>query len=119
MNAFMDPYICPQCGGRINRARMICEYCGTEFREENEPKHVIRIETHNPHVHALMANTIMCRDDVMDSPKEASEYAIRCMAEKFATSIVQFMQIESEFNPSDDSVLFRARLRVLDSDYRF
>lgn len=27
----LNPYICPQCGGQVNRERMICEYCGTNF----------------------------------------------------------------------------------------
>lgn len=112
----MKPYICPQCGGQVNRAKMICEYCGTQFREEHNE---IRVVTYNPQVHTLGANVIFPKEIVVQSPREASEYAIRSLAQEFADGIGQFMEVQTIDEPITGEVMFRARLRVLDSGYRF
>lgn len=112
----MKPYICTQCGGQVNRAKMICEYCGTMFREE---RNEIRVVAYNQRVHTLGANVIIPKEDAIRSPKEMSEYAIRRLAQEFADGIAQFMEVSTMDEPRTNSVMFRARLRVLDSEYRF
>ena len=112
----MKPYICPQCGGQVNRAKMICEYCGTQFREEHNE---IRVVAYNPRVHTLGANVIIPKEYAIRSPKEMSEYAIRRLAQEFADGIAQFMEVQTMDEPITNEVQFRARLRVLDSGYRF
>lgn len=112
----MKPYICPQCGGQVNRTKMICEYCGTQFREEyNE----IRVVAYNPRVHTLGANVTVSKELVTLSPRETAELAIRRLSEEFASCIAQFMEVQTRDEPMTNEVLFRARLRVLDSGYRF
>ena len=112
----MKPYICPQCGGTINRVKMVCEYCGTQFREEHNE---IRVVAYNPRVHTLGANVTIPKEYAIRSPKEMSEYAIRRLAQEFADGIAQFMEIKATNEPITNSVEFRARLRVLDSGFRF
>ena len=112
----MKPYICPQCGGQVNRLKMVCEYCGTQFREEHNE---IRVVSYNPRVHTLSANAIIPRECAIASPKEMSEFAIRRLAEKFAEGITQYMDVQMINEPITNEVLFRARLRVLDSGYMF
>ena len=112
----MKPYICPQCGGQVNRAKMICEYCGTRFQEENN---VVRLMAYRPGVHTLQACVRIPEDEAMMSPKEMSEFAIRNMAEQFAEGIAQFMEVQTDYDPKDFERIFRARLRVLDGGYRF
>ena len=92
----MKPYICPQCGGQINRATMICEYCGTRFQEDNN---VVRIMAYHPGVRTLQAGVVLPEDEVMMSPKEMSEFAIRNMAEQFAEGIAQFMEVQTDYDP--------------------
>lgn len=112
----MKPYICPRCGGQVNRVKMICEYCGTQFREEyNE----IRVVTYNPLAHTLGANVTIPKELAVRSPREMSEYAIRKLSEEFASGIAQYMEVQTMAEPITDEVMFRARLRVLDSGYRF
>lgn len=112
----MTPYICPQCGGQVNRAKLICEYCGTQFRED---KNEIRIMAYQPGVHTLQACAVVPEYEAVMSPKEMSEYAIRGMAQQFADGIAQFMDVRTDFDPEKCERVFRARLRVLDSGYRF
>lgn len=112
----MKPYICPQCGGQVNRAKMICEYCGTQFREEHNE---IRVVAYNPRVHTLGANVTIPKEYAIRSPKEMSEYAIHRLAQEFADGIAQFMEVQTMDEPKTNEILFQARLRVLDSGYRF
>lgn len=112
----MKPYICPQCGGQVNRAKMICEYCGTQFREEHNE---IRVVAYHPGVHTLGASVTLDKEMVALSPKEAAEYAIRHMAQKFADGIAQFMDVRTMDMPITNEVVFASRLRVIDSGYRF
>lgn len=112
----MKPYICQRCGGTINRAKMICEYCGTAYQDDNG---VIRIEAYRPGVHTLGSNVVIDKEFANLSPKEASEMAIRIMAKEFADGIAQFMEVRTMDYPGKNEILFSAKLRVLDSGYRF
>ena len=111
----MKPYICPQCGGQVNRVKMICEYCGTQFREEDN---AIRIVTYHPGVHTLGANVMIDREALEMQPQEAAEFAIKSMARSFAEGIAQYMDVKTSDDPINHTVKFYARLRVLDSGYR-
>lgn len=112
----MKPYICPQCGGKINRVKMFCEYCGTMFREEHNGLSVV---AYHPRVHTLGANVTIAKELAVRSPKEVSEYAIRKLAQEFADGIAQFMEVRTEPAPTTDEIVFWAKPRVLDSEYRF
>lgn len=112
----MKPYICPQCGGQVNRAKMICEYCGTQFLEEHNE---IRVVAYNPRVHTLGANAMIYKEFAALNPKEAAEMAIKQMAQSFADGIAQFMDVRTIEEPETGCIRFGAKLRVLDSGYRF
>lgn len=111
----LKPLICPQCGGEINRARMICEYCGTTFAEENN---VVKIVAYHPGVHTLGAVVDIPQEWALKNPTEAAEFAIREMAKKFAAGIAQFMDVRTMDDPVTLSVRFGGKLRVLESGYR-
>lgn len=100
----------------MNRAKMICEYCGTMFREE---RNELRVGAYNPWVHTLCANAIIPKELATSSPREMSEFAIRRLAQEFADGIAQFMEVQTMDEPITNEMLFRARLRVLDSGYRY
>ena len=65
------------------------------------------------------ANVAIPEEYAVKSPKEMSEYAIRRLAQEFADGIAQFMEVQTMNEPRTHEVRFRARLRVLDSEYRF
>lgn len=48
----LEPLICPNCGGGINRDRMICEYCGTKFKHDLDSQ-LLRIETYSQPIRAF------------------------------------------------------------------
>lgn len=117
MKIDLKPYICPQCGGKVNRATLICEMCGTAFKEEPG---LMRIVVDRPGVHVLQANHIIGNEMLGAlGLKEASEMCIRRLAAEFAESIAPFMNVETEWEPRTNQTMIRARLRVIDPDYRF
>lgn len=108
--------ICPQCGGAVNRATMICEYCGTRFKEDASG---VKIEVLRPGVRVLTATAEVPDELMYTSPKEASVYAIDCMAEKFAELIAPFIDVKMQVDPAVFKTRFYGSLRVLDSKHRF
>lgn len=108
--------ICPQCGGAVNRATMICEYCGTRFREDDSG---IKIEVLRPGVRVL-STTFEVPDEFMySSPKDAAAYAIDRMAEQFAECIAPYIDVKMQVDPAALKTRFYASLRVIDSKHRF
>lgn len=112
----LKPMVCPQCGGTVNRATMICEYCGTRFKEDACG---VKIEVLRPGVRVLTATAEVPDELMYTSPKEASVYAIDCMAEKFAELIAPFIEVKMQVDPAVMKTRFYASLRVLDSNHRF
>ena len=95
---------------------MICEYCGTQFREE---LNAIKVVTYNPHIHTLGAKVVIDQCHIEASPTEMAEFAIREMAQQFARGIAQYMDVKTRFSPELLATEFYAKLRVVNSNYRF
>ena len=108
----MDKYKCSCCGGNINRATMICEYCGTRYKEERES--VIKIETFRNPVRTLASRVAMDRYFLTKSPEEASEYAIRTLARQFAECIAPYMDIQCSLDRLTDHAVLDAQIKVVE-----
>ena len=104
-------YICPCCGGRVNRTSLTCEYCGTEFKEENHT--LIKVETFQNPVVTLAAGMRISHHDLYRSPKELSEYAIKRLANQFAECIAPYMDVEYRFDPWDASYVLEAKIKIV------
>lgn len=117
MTGNADKYKCSCCGGDINRATMICEYCGTRYKEDRAG--VIRIETFRNPVRTL-ENQLVLSDRYMmiNNPQEYSEYAIRTLARQFAECIAPFMEVEYSYEPSMQTTKLRARIKVIEPIHR-
>ena len=117
----LKPLICTQCGGTINRATYICEYCGTKYKEDWISPVPIKISPLGTHV--LCSQAIMDDDMIrcMGS-KNASEFVLHRMAEEIAQQLIPMMDVCIERTPEDlmrNSMTVRAKLRVLDPTFRF
>lgn len=107
----MNKYICPCCGGRINRASMTCEYCGTGFKNEHD--NLIRIETFQNPVVTLGQSIRINHHDMYESPEQMSEWAIRRLSERFAACIAPYMDIEYRFDPFEAGHILDARIKIV------
>lgn len=109
-----EPYICPQCGGQIDRARMVCMHCGTQFKEHTD---VIKIVAERPGVHTLTA-TAALQDEVIAQlgAEKASEIALKEIARKMSNAIMPYLSVQTSDKQllSDNCMVVRGRLRILD-----
>ena len=107
----MNKYICPCCGGRINRASMTCEYCGTAFKEEHD--NLIRIETFQNPVVTLGSSAFVSHKDMYMNPDQMAEHAIKQLAHNFAEVIAPYMDIEYRFDPFEAGHILDARIKIV------
>ena len=112
----LKPMICPQCGGAINRATMICEYCGTRFKEDESG---VKIEMLRPGVRVLRTTVEVPDEFMYSSPKDAAAYAIERMAEQFAECIAPYIDVKMQVDPAVFKTRFYATLRVIDKGHIF
>ena len=110
----LEPLICPQCGGHVDRARMTCEHCGTQFKTQSE---VIKIITERPGEHTLCAEVAIINEIIPKlGAEKASEIALREIAGKMAKCIMPYISVQTSEQEMwmEDMTVVRGRLRVLD-----
>lgn len=112
----LKPLICPQCGGKINRASMTCEYCGTVFKEDSG---LVKIVETRHDIHTFGTTLVVDKFALMSNPEEYSEYAIRHMAQDLVSCLIPCMNIWAEEDKMLGCVKYNARLRVVDNSHKF
>ena len=117
----IKPLVCPQCGGPINRSKNICEYCGTQFK--NDEYGPVRMEIIRPGVKVIQSQRILTDEMIMYmGSKEASEYVLKQMAEEMAEHLIPMMDVQTCKEEEDifrRETRIRARLRVVEPTYTF
>ena len=119
MSEFLKPYICTQCGGKVNPATLRCEMCGTVFKDTSDRGYAT-LQVVHPGAHTLVVSREI--DDEMFirfGAEEMSKRAIADMAHQFAESIAPFMTIRTEQDYYRQTTRMRGMIRVLDPEYRF
>ena len=106
----MDKYICQCCGGKINRETMTCEYCGTQYKKENN--HVLRIEQYTAPVREFAARTAI-PTGISKDPKEIMEIAIRHNASELSKIIAPYCEYSVEYDPQMMTHNVRSRIRLI------
>lgn len=87
--------VCVCCGGRINRATMKCEYCGTEYERKNDVP-IIRVESFQNPVREYRA-CILVDDDAINNYGEAyMKHAIQKLCEEMLPAVMSGMKIRTE-----------------------
>ena len=117
----LKPLTCPNCGGRVNEARCVCEYCGTQFKSDEPDIGVFRVEHFTLPTRVLgMESRIDNEYTALDSDL-AIKYAKREIAEQLADKLLQgeLIEFRSEMDMLHCQQIISARLRVLDPHYRF
>ena len=117
----LEPLTCPNCGGRVNEARCVCEYCGTNFKSDEPDIGVFRIEHFNSPTRILNMESHIPNEYVAHDPDMTIKYAKREIAERLADKLLQgeLIEFRSEMDMLHCQQIISARLRVLDPHYRF
>ena len=114
----MEALKCPNCGGNIDRSRMICPYCGTQFKRD-EPD-VLRIATYTPGTEVVKSHIVLDECFLDQLGKETtSEMIVREMSRKIADALIPFMEVEIQHDPRRLEEHVTGRVRVLRPGYRF
>ena len=114
----MEQLKCPNCGGNVDRVRMTCPYCGTQFKKD-EPD-VLRIATYTPGTEVLKSYIVL--DEMVFNQlgrENASEMIVREMSRKIADALIPFMEVEVQHDLRRLEAHVCSRVRVLRPDYRF
>lgn len=115
----MKPMICECCGGQINLARNICEYCGTQYKTYDY-ENVIRVETFSNPVKVYKSQIEIPREAIISAGEElASKQAIRMLSRNLADAIAENMELETQYNIMDNTQRISARVRIVEPKYMF
>ena len=117
----IQPLICPNCGGTVDRDRLICKYCGTQFDRNCGEIGILKIEHVEPNTRVLRATVRATREQLMIAPESVESYAKSEIAKEMAQQLLEGNTIEmvSEMDWKTCEQVISARLRVLDPHYRF
>lgn len=115
----LQPLNCPNCGGTVDRERMICEYCGTKF--ENTNQQVLRIEQVRNDVRILGMATNVGRELLHFEPDVVMREVKKQTAEQLADKLLEgdLIEFSTHLDFEHCQEVIQARLRVLDPHYRF
>ena len=115
----LQPLICPECAGHIDRDSMTCKFCGIQFKldEYDRPIFVTRFDPKMETLHA----SIMISDYEIEAIGEqrAAEYAVEKLAHKLAECIAPFMEIQKTTDARYCREIIDSRIRVIRPDHRF
>ena len=118
----LTPMTCPNCAGKINRATMTCEYCGTQFESLNANNEVVMVVEHQSSpVRILRAQTTipaeLMRDDCL--AKQSSDMAMDDIRRQLAKALEEHIIIEMTYDIKTMRQIITAKVRVLEPDFRF
>ena len=115
----LHPYICKCCGGRINIAKMRCEYCDTPY--ENESLKRIEIATYTPGQATIRAQIAISRDHMAHSPESARDYALHELRNQIADGLLGYMKVTTSTDYSakwmEQTEIIRAEVRVIEPSF--
>lgn len=112
MRSIDDKYICTCCGGRINRATMTCEYCGTQYKYEFEQ--VMRIETYHNPVTTIMGGCVIPRHEAhCIGAENMAEMAMSRIQGEIAAALTDVMRYDIEFDPQIMAYRVRGQMRAV------
>lgn len=112
----LKAHICKCCGGKINIAKMQCEYCGTSY-EDTSLKRLV-IQEVRPGQHTIACQVELSIDSMSHNPEGAREYALRELRNQLADGLLGYMKIRTAENYSprycERTEIIRGEVRVLD-----
>lgn len=114
----LEPYICKNCGGRINVAKMRCEYCDTPYKDENLKR--ITVETVYPGQHLIASQIEIDYEDMRRSPEYFRDLTLSQLRKQLADGLLGFMKIETAdgYSPGmGRTQIIRGTVKVIDPTF--
>lgn len=117
----LQPLICQQCGGAIDRNTMKCPYCETQYERKGDGVE-LRYVVEKPGIHTIRA-MVKVDDMILNhSPERATKFVMDRMRHQIADGLLNYMKMvtEMEHSPMERCHIIRGEIRVVDpmfSDY--
>lgn len=108
----LKPLICKQCGGHIDRDKLVCNSCGTAYRLDNDYLPV-RIELSRAKIQTLTGSVLVPAEYHLKA-NDLAEYSLRKMAEQMAERIMPLIDLQTEFDMKQNAFITHGRLRAID-----
>lgn len=118
----LTPMTCPNCAGKINRATMTCEYCGTQFESLNANNEMVMVVEHQSSpVRILRAQTTIPLEFIRGISKDSIivDRAKNELKRQLANKLEDCIEIETTYDFKTCRQIFTAKVRVLEPDFRF
>lgn len=116
----LQPLTCKNCGGSINRATYVCEYCGTAYEDragipyiietQQKPCKVLQMQTSIPE--ELLRADYLPRDYVVNM-------TMSDIRSQLAKALEDYLKVEMTYDPRTMRQVITAQVRVIEPDYRF
>ena len=91
----LEKYKCECCGGNINPVTLKCEYCGTQYKDNNE--RVFRVEHYSSPIKTISMQIYVDEYELnMFSPEQISEHVVRDLSYEIAKVIAPFCNFSVE-----------------------
>ena len=108
----MKEYICTHCGGHVSPYSMRCEYCGTQYKIEND--RIYTIETFQNPVETFTAEQVMPMEMIKAyGAEKVSEIALHNLTCKLAECIAPMMIVETEQDYQNYAQRVRATVKIV------
>ena len=115
----LQPLTCKNCGGSINRATYICEYCGTAYEDRSGIPYII--ETQQKPCKVLQMQTSI-PEELLRSDY-SREYIVNMTMDdirsQLAKALEDYLRVEMTYDPRTMRQVITAQVRVIEPDYRF
>lgn len=116
----LQPLTCKNCGGAINRATYICEYCGTAYENRSGIPYII--ETQQKPCKVLQMQTTI-PEELLRSDYLPKEYivnqAMGNIRDQLAKALEDYLRVEMTYDHRTMRQIITAQVRVIEPDYRF
>ena len=118
----MKALICTQCGGRINPAKMRCEYCGTRYEQTGDLTKPLRIIYSSEVKSQILQSQVMMDNQMINVVSDTDEIA-RIIHSRITTQLAEAIEPYVEYTVQEDPMyrrqVIRGRVRVLPPGYSF
>lgn len=109
--------ICPNCGASMSDRgyKYHCDYCGTEVDQQTLA--VLHIE---PSVRIASSKQIVDAEMYHLYPNDVEQTMRKGLCEQLARLIMEHgaIQVETEYDPCTNNIIFSSKIRFLDSDFK-
>ena len=118
----MEKKKCSNCGAplKMNRwGNYICEYCGTEYKEDSYNNQVCYIQVNAPNSHTLMTQAAIDDYWILHNKEMAAKEITRQLTVNLAETLKEYLTIEEQIDPMSHRRIYRGMIRVIPNDYRY